>query len=165
MAAALHADFRLPSIDYEQLLQITRRFTQDVREIAKSYERCVFNVVFNNRDDHAKNFAFRMADDLRWRLSPAYDLTFSRGPGGQHQTSVVGAGEPTRQDLLRLAHNSGIDRKVAESTIDRMCANAGTLQLLLKDHAVRASTAKEILEAVNGNVSRCAPGSAVALSA
>jgi serine/threonine-protein kinase HipA len=163
VAAALHTDFRLPSIDYEQLLQITRRFTQDVREIIKAYESCVFNVVFNNRDDHAKNFAFCMAEDLGWCLSPAYDLTFSSGPGGQHQTSVVGAGEPTRADLLRLAHNSGIDRKVAEATIDRMCANAGSLQPLLTDHDVRASTIKEILKAVNGNVSRCASGSSVAL--
>jgi len=30
-------------------------------------------------DDHAKNFSFLMGRNGDWRLSPAYDLTFSWG--------------------------------------------------------------------------------------
>ncbi|WP_405049520.1 hypothetical protein [Rhizobium sp. BK176] len=29
----------------------------------------------------------------RWSLSPAYDLTFSSGPGGEHSTVVAGEGK------------------------------------------------------------------------
>ena len=36
-----------------------------------------FNVLIENKDDHAKNFAFIYEDG--WRLSPAYDLLPSIG--------------------------------------------------------------------------------------
>ena len=47
-------------------------------------------VIFNNRDDPAKNFSFRMGCDMRWQLSCTYDLTFSRGPNGHHESLVCG---------------------------------------------------------------------------
>jgi len=64
-------------------------FTNDVTQVELAFKRCVFNVVFNNRDDPAKNFSFRMKESMEWRLSPCYDLTFNSGPGGHHQTSVM----------------------------------------------------------------------------
>ena len=36
----------------------------------------VFNILANNTDDHNKNFSFLMDEQGRWRLSPAYDLTY-----------------------------------------------------------------------------------------
>lgn len=36
-----------------------------------------FNLVFSNRDDHARNFSFLMNERGMWRFAPAYDLTFS----------------------------------------------------------------------------------------
>ena len=56
--------------------------------VLKAYERAIFNVLFNNRDDHSKNFAFRLDRERRWRLAPAYDLTFNVGPGGEHQMAL-----------------------------------------------------------------------------
>ena len=156
IAGALHANFREPSIDYVTVLRLTRLFTRDEREVLKAYQQGVFNVVFNNQDDHAKNIAFRMDEHMRWRLSPAYDLTFARGPRGQHQTSVAGAGVPTRADLLRLAADGGVDRKAAEAIIERICAQASTLTQALKDATIRAATAQDIARAVNLNVKRCA---------
>src|SRR5690606_27700454 len=50
-----------------------------------------FNVLTHNRDDHLKQFAFRHRDG-RWRLAPAYDLTYSNGPGGEHTLLVSGEG-------------------------------------------------------------------------
>jgi serine/threonine-protein kinase HipA len=34
--------------------------TRNEAAVKESYERYVFNVLFNNRDDHAKNFSYRL---------------------------------------------------------------------------------------------------------
>lgn len=80
MAGLMHADFRQPSIDYVGLLRVTRLMSHDEREVRKAFVRAVFNVVFHNRDDHAKNFSFRLDRERRWKLAPGYDLSFSQGP-------------------------------------------------------------------------------------
>lgn len=82
LASLLQVDFRLPgSTDYTALLRATRMLTRDEREVQKAYARAVFNVLFHNRDDHPRNFAWRLAQDRQWKLAPAFDLTFSEGPG------------------------------------------------------------------------------------
>nr|NJM04738.1 HipA domain-containing protein [Desulfobacula sp.] len=57
----------------------------------------IFNVMANNRDDHVKNFAFMIDTKKEWTLTPAYDLTFSKGPGGEHSMSIAGEGGSSRQ--------------------------------------------------------------------
>ncbi|MBB6066324.1 HipA domain-containing protein [Pseudoxanthomonas broegbernensis] len=54
-------------------------------------------------DDHAKNFAF-LHDEGRWRLAPAYDLTFShfQGAASEHTTAFAGAGTPSRAALRKV---------------------------------------------------------------
>ncbi len=63
----LHSDFRTPSIDYQDLLDLTSLLTRDVRETEKIFRLAVFNVLAHNRDDHSKNFSFLMneAGDCR----------------------------------------------------------------------------------------------------
>lgn len=78
----LHSDFRTPSLDYEDLVALTGMLTRDVREVEKLYQLAVFNVLAHNRDDHSKNFSYLMDSQGRWKISPAYDLTFSSGPRG-----------------------------------------------------------------------------------
>ena len=73
----------------------------------------VFNVLSSNRDDHVKNFSF-IFDDVtaQWALSPAYDLTFSVGPGGEHSTTVAGEGRaPAKSHFKKLAKLYGISGK------------------------------------------------------
>ena len=92
-AGLLQVDFRLPgATDYTAFLRATRFLTRDEREMEKAYARSVFNVLFHNRDDHPKNFAWRLGPERRWRLAPAFDLTFSEGPMGQHHLDVCGEG-------------------------------------------------------------------------
>ena len=81
----------------------------------------VFNVLAHNRDDHTKNHSFVMGWDGNWSLSPAYDITFSEGPGGEHNMSVGGEGRtPGRKHLLAVADNSGIPRGDALSVLDQV---------------------------------------------
>jgi serine/threonine-protein kinase HipA len=156
LAGAMDANFRLPSsVDYTTFLRLTRFLTHDEREVLKAYERCVFNVVFNNRDDHAKNFSFRLAQDSRWRLSPAYDLTYCEGPGGEHQMDICGEGlAPSRADLLKLADQSGLDRAACAGVIERIGDAAGGLKTRARDFAIRRNTVLSIARQVDTNRSR-----------
>ena len=162
-AAALGADFRLPSLDYREVLRATRYFTNDEQAVRQAYARCVFNVVFNNRDDHAKNFALRMdKEGLRWTLAPAYDLSFSSGPRGQHQTSVMGEGAaPGREHLLALARDVQVPERIAVGAIDHVCAAADQLAAALDDGGVRKTTRATIDAAVRRNVQRAVTPAAV----
>jgi serine/threonine-protein kinase HipA len=124
--------------------------------VRKAFLRCVFNVVFNNRDDHAKNFALRMDDRMQWKFSPAYDLTFNHGPGGQHQSSIEGEGlAPARRELLKLAANSGVSTLYAEEVIDGVCVQATQLGALLEEFDIRATTRRTVTGAVAANAERC----------
>ena len=71
----------------------------------------------HNGNDHVKNFAFLFDDvTLQWRLSPAYDLSWSAGPGGEHTMTIAGEGKsPTMGHIQTLAQQADIShREVAE---------------------------------------------------
>ncbi len=156
-AAALHADFRLPALDYQTVLQATRFMTASAPEVSKAYLRCVFNVVFNHKDDHAKNLALRMNERMEWRLSPVFDSSFDPGPGGCHQTSVVGeARHPARAHLLALARACDVPKGTAIRCIDVVCDAARGLEGILDDAGVRKATRRQVAAAVRENVARCA---------
>lgn len=152
LAGALHADFRIPSVDYISLLRATRAFTGDEREVLKAYERAVFNVIFNNRDDHPKNFAFRLGRDRLWRIAPAYDLTFNAGPGGEHQMDVCGeARRVTQTHLDQLAVKGGINARAARESVDRILGQVDSLGRRVREQPIRKATARAILQTVAAN--------------
>ena len=127
--ALLHSDFRTPALDYEDLLTLTAMLTRDVREVEKMFRLAAFNVLAHNRDDHSKNFSFLMDEGGQWQLSPAYDLTFSSGPGGEQSTTVMGEGrKPSVEHLIKLAQEASIKKTKAESIIQQ-------IQTSLKDWA------------------------------
>jgi serine/threonine-protein kinase HipA len=106
----IHANFRIPSSDYADLLKVTTLLTRNNQNLEDAYRMMVFYVLAHNRDDHVKNFSFLLDDQTgEWSLSPAYELTFSRGPGGEQSTSVQGEGrKPTEKHILQLAEQAGI---------------------------------------------------------
>jgi serine/threonine-protein kinase HipA len=80
----LHVSHRVPALDYEAVLAATCTLTRDRSQALEAFRRAAFNVLACNRDDHAHNFAYLMDETGAWRLSPAFDLTHSNGPGGYH---------------------------------------------------------------------------------
>ncbi len=113
----IHADFRIPSSDYADLIKATSLLTRDQRQVTRAYRRLAFNVAAHNRDDHVKNFAFTLDERSgEWSLSPAYDLVFASGPGGEHSMTVAGEGKhPQRAHLLRIGEQAGLSaREVGE---------------------------------------------------
>jgi serine/threonine-protein kinase HipA len=154
-AGAAHVDYRIPQLHYTALLRLTQFMTRDTREVLQAFERCVFNVIFNNRDDHSKNFSFVMGRDGRWKFSPAYDLTFSDGPHCEHQMDVCGeARTPARKHLLQLANETGISERAAVRSIDRIATVAKQFTDFVGDLPIRTETLKLIEKAVKSNRGR-----------
>lgn len=121
LAGLLDVDFRVPSLDYEHLLRVAMRLTRSQVEVRRAFRQLIFNVLAHNRDDHGKNFSFVQDLAGEWRLSPAYDLTFAEGPGGEHTLSIAGEGlRPTWQHLMRLAKLASIDERRAHTIADEV---------------------------------------------
>ncbi len=155
LAGALNINFRVPNASYQTLLRATRGLTLSELEVRKAFERCVFNVVFNNRDDHTKNFSYRMTEQLEWKLSPCYDLTYCTGPGGYHQMDIDGeALHPTVGHLVKLATLDGISEPRAVEIIRRIVDVGLAFKNEAKNYPIRAATRNEIAKAIEGNCDR-----------
>lgn len=156
LAGLLHADFRIPGIlSYQDLLRATRFVTRDEREVKQAFLRCVFNVVFNNRDDHPKNFSYLLNQQGRWELAPAYDLTYCEGPGGEHQMDICGEGRaPIRRHLLQLAKDSGIHEKEALFCIDTLLQVVKAVPELVAHTVIRKKTAQMLMARIEENAAR-----------
>lgn len=117
----IHSNFRIPGCDYEQLMKITRVLTKNQTDVVSAFRLMVFNIFAHNRDDHMKNVSFMLNEHNEWRLAPAYDLTFTHGPGGEHTMTVAGEGRaPGRTHILRIAEGSGISKQQASEIIDEV---------------------------------------------
>lgn len=122
LAGLLHADHRLPTLDYEGYLRTAWALTRDHEAVKEAFRRMVFNVLAHNRDDHTKNFAFVMEPGGNWRHTPAYDLTFSDGPGGEHSMAVAGEGRnPGRREFDDIAARM----KIAPGDVSEIIGQVG----------------------------------------
>jgi len=141
----LHSNFRTPSLDYKDLIELTTLLTRDIREVEKMFRLAVFNVLAHNRDDHSKNFSFLMNERGDWRLSPAYDLTFSSGPGGEQSTMVMGDGKaPGLEHLRALGEVAELRKGQVDDIIDQIRATLADWPSLAKENGVKASNIRLI---------------------
>lgn len=141
ISGLLHTDHRTPSLDYEAIMKATMHLTKDMKECEKQYRVCVFNVLSHNRDDHSKNFSFLMDSTGVWRVSPAYDLTFSSGPSGEHCSMVMGEGKnPSLKQLLELAKMSNIKKYDAIKMIDEVKSSVSKWSHFAKDAGVTTAS-------------------------
>ena len=144
LAGALRTDWNTPTIGYHQFFQATRAITRHQGDVEQAYRRMVFNILSSNRDDHAGQHAYLMDNAGQWRLSPAYDLTFSQGPRGEHYLDVDGEGRrPTRAHATTLAQKHGIALPLANKIIDEVRASLSSWTDIAEETGVTAS-AKEI---------------------
>ena len=144
VAGLTHSDFRFPVLDYDDLLTLTLHLTKDVNEQIKMFRLAVFNLSTHNRDDHAKNFSFLLDENYQWKLAPAYDLTFSYGPGEEHSTTYLGEGrDPTRVHLEKLAQVHNIPN--AQNIIDEI----GEVVMNFKSYAKRVSLSQSTISRID----------------
>ncbi len=157
LAGLLHANFQTPSVSYEDFFRVTRRLTKDQRELVKAVKICTFNVLVNNRDDHAKNLSFLREADGRWLLAPPYDLTYCAGYQGEHFMDVAGEGKaPARAHVLAAAEKAGMSTSVASRAMDEVLelATPALLKQLATGLPIRASSLATVHQAMTVNHAR-----------
>ena len=158
LAAFTGADFKSPgSLDYSNFLRATHFCTNDIREKAIAFKRAVFNVVFNNRDDHCKNFSFLMSKNGQWKLAPAYDVTFCEGPGGYHQMDIMGeALDISRQAIEKLGtQEANLSIQEVDEIIISTCDIASQFCMLAQDilpEQIRSETLQMIQSRIENNI-------------
>ncbi len=109
-----HIDFNDQFVfSYEAYFDTIRAIGLGQRAVNEAFRRMVFSVATVNFDDHVKNFGFLMNAAGRWRLAPAYDVTYAESDGWtrQHQMSVRGKFRGiTRGDLLEVGEIFDVPR-------------------------------------------------------
>ena len=111
-----HYDFNTAGAHgYEEVFPIIRRLDMPPGDTEQFFRRMAFNIAARNQDDHVKNIAFLMDRRGRWRLSPAYDVTYSFQKDGpwtsRHQMSMNGKRDGfTPEDFIRCGKTAGLVR-------------------------------------------------------
>lgn len=135
------------SDSYEDIFTVIRRLKLPYDDSKQQFLRMVFNVITRNVDDHSKNFAFCMDRKGTWRLSPAYDLTYSvdlAAPAyaNRHSLSINGKVDNiTRSDLEKIGatsdiqdYNALIDKvALAAETFEKYCEELDIDRKLIED--------------------------------
>jgi len=148
LAGAIEAPSNVPSTSYDMFLRATRAITRRAGDVAAAFRRMVFNVLASNRDDHTRQHAYLMDSSGDWRLAPAYDLTFSSGPGGEHYMDIAGEGRrPTRAHVTGLGETHGYNPRQVAVVIDEIRAAVADWPRFAKQAGVSAASAKAIGQA------------------
>ncbi|MBR1469229.1 MAG: type II toxin-antitoxin system HipA family toxin [Prevotella sp.] len=147
-----HYDYKmLRAYSYEQAFQVMRQLRLPYVQAEEMFRRMVFNVVARNQDDHTKNISFLMDKTGKWRLSPAYDISWSYNPEGkwtsQHQMSINNKWTDfTMSDLLSVASAMNIkdSREIIEKTIEVVAH--------WSDYATPLEIPKETIRSINSTL-------------
>jgi len=146
-----HFDFNSPGIyAYEQLFQTMRTLRLPYTAAEQVYRRMVFNVVARNQDDHTKNVSFLMNKEGKWRLAPAYDMTYAYNPLGKytslHQMTINGKQDGiTKSDFLQVAKSMNI--KKANEIIEEVIESVSQWNRIAKEQGIPSSQIKMIEKA------------------
>lgn len=142
----LDADFRLPSLDYEDLIKATSMLCNSPRAGQLQFRRAMFNLFALNHDDHSRNWAFLQDDSGTWQPAPFYDVTFSPQAYQEHATAFCGHGrQPPLAAVERLAAAANFAswsqaRTAIEATVDAL----STFRSTAHDMGLQPSTIKLI---------------------
>lgn len=118
----LDADYRMPSLDYEDLIKASSMLCKSPAAGQAMFRRMVFNLFALNQDDHSKNWAFLQEDDGAWQLAPFYDVTFSPSQHKEHATAFAGFGKnPSLKVMQKLADQANFSNwKDAQQVIEEV---------------------------------------------
>ena len=143
LAALLHLDFNEPGAHaYEQAFAAIRELGLGQDTLTQQFRRAVFNIVGRNQDDHVKNIAFLMDRNGQWRLSPAFDVSWSYNPNGrwtaQHQMSLGGKRDGfTLGDLVAAGKAAGLSRRAVNQVVSEVIDSASHWRKIAQKVGVR----------------------------
>jgi len=154
LCALAHYDFNQAGAhSYEQALLVIRRLGLPMQALEEQFRRMAFNIIARNQDDHVKNIAFLMDRRGAWRLSPAFDVTYSYNPQGawtaMHQMSMSGKRDGfTLADFNACGKSAGLKRGRAETIVAEVRASVARWP----EFAERAGVASQWIEQVAGQL-------------
>ncbi|MCC2825708.1 type II toxin-antitoxin system HipA family toxin [Faecalicatena orotica] len=126
LGAIAHISYKEPRLcSYEMAAQYMQEMNLPMKDIEQFYRRMVFNCIAVNQDDHVKNISFLMDRSGEWRLSPAYDMTFSYNVMNKwlsaHQMTVNGKKSGIDlDDLLMTGTKMGLRKKKCVDIISQV---------------------------------------------
>lgn len=148
LAGAIEAPTTAGAVSYDTLLRATQAITRNAEDVVRAFRRMVFNVLAHNRDDHARQHAYLMNEHGEWSLSPAYDLTFSPGPGGEHYLDIEGEGaKPTRKHIDALGARHGLGVNDVQVIVEEVKAAVGDWVKFAKAAGVTSASTKFVASA------------------
>ena len=146
LAGLLDADFRAPTMDYEDLIKASQVLCASAAVGRTQFARAVFNLLAANQDDHTRNWAFLQDDDGNWRPAPFYDVTFSPSPRSEHTTAFLGHGaDPPLDAMLQIAAQANFPNWAqAREVIDRVADAIGRWDRIAANLGVTRETRRLI---------------------
>ncbi len=142
----LDADFRTPSLDYNDLIKASRQLCQSPAAGQVQFRRAIFNLFAANQDDHSKNWGFLQSDNGNWQLAPFYDVTYSPHPFNEHATAFAGYGKaPPLKVMQKLAASAGFAHwKEAQQCIQEIVDVIDNFAYLATQQGVSKTTVRAI---------------------
>ncbi len=150
LSALAHIDYNIPGLcSYEAASSYLRQIGVGQSGIEEFFRRMVFNVLSVNQDDHVKNISAVMDRRGNWKLSPAYDLTFSYNLSNvwlkAHQMTVNGKSSGiSKDDITECGKRMGISTRKINSIISEVSGAVECFDDIAKEVGVRKETIKTI---------------------
>ena len=155
LCALAHYDFNMAgAYSYEQALLVMRQLQLPMQAVEQLFRRMVFNIVARNQDDHAKNIAFLMNKSGEWRLSPAFDMTYSFNPAGawtaRHQMTMNGKRDDfTMEDFSACAKTASMKRGRAAKIVAEVQATVSEWRSFAEEAGVPDVLREKIQRTLN----------------
>lgn len=148
LAGLLQDDPFQSNLDYGHLMDASFFLERSIETQYQLFKRLVFNIIFCNQDDHSKNFSFLMNQQGIWKLSPAYDLTFSPSAYNYHSLSIANKYQHvTLADAKALAKHFSITQ--ADKIIEEVKEVAIQWSKIAKDSGISKNSMQLIEREIN----------------
>lgn len=157
LGAMAHISYKEPRLcSYEMAAAYMREMKLPMMDIEQFYSRMVFNCIAVNQDDHVKNISFLMDRNGKWRLSPAYDITYSYDITNKwlsaHQMTVNGKKSDINLiDLLEVGEKMGLKKKKCTDIIFKISLVVADFERYANEANIREKTYTGIKEILNQN--------------
>ena len=155
LCALAHYDFNMAgAYSYEQALLVMRQLQLPMQAVEQLFRRMVFNIVARNQDDHVKDIAFLMNKSGEWRLSPAFDMTYSFNPAGawtaRHQMTMNGKRDDfTMEDFNACAKTASMKRGRAAKIVAEVQATVSEWRSFAEEAGVPDVLREKIQRTLN----------------
>lgn len=150
LGAMAHISYKEPRLcSYEMAAGYMREMKLPMIDIEQFFSRMVFNCVAVNQDDHVKNISFLMDRSGKWRLSPAYDITYSYDLTNKwlsaHKMTINGKkSDISLTDLLVVGEKMGLKRKKCMDIISKISLVVSNFESYAEEANIREKTYSEI---------------------